>query len=325
MKAVEQIWDFYFELFGQRQSAVGQMLLAADRIAIDCYSAIYTGLGAPRPLPSPPPFTFMATGFSPATYRRGVPLTKLGRRGNPFPIVELPYHRLINPWTLGAVHHEISHNLQSDLGLWEVVPARVARRLRAAGLPSTVAATWARWNKEIWADLCGQLLGGPALIPSLMDVVAMAPARGQAFNPDGVHPTPYLRVPISLELLRRMGFEAEAVAGRRLWARLYPSDRAGTLPRALLDTFPQAVALTVDTICYAPYQQLGGRTLAQVVSFNRVHDALAQEAAGRLAAGAAPGIIPPRFFVAAARSAFERQLAPPGRIATEFYRALAGR
>ncbi len=34
----------------------------------------------------------MATGFTPATYRRGVPLTRLGRRANPFPIVQLPYH-----------------------------------------------------------------------------------------------------------------------------------------------------------------------------------------------------------------------------------------
>ena len=36
---------------------------------------------------------------------------------NPFPLVQLPYHRLVNPWTLGAVMHEVSHNLQTDLGL----------------------------------------------------------------------------------------------------------------------------------------------------------------------------------------------------------------
>src|SRR5262249_21642895 len=139
VKHVETIWDFYFELFGQRQSRVADWLLAADRIALDCYQATYTGLGVARSVPSPPPFAYMRTGFTPATFRRGVPLKKLGKRANPFPVVELPYHRLVNPWTLGAIHHEVSHNLQSDLGLWNEVPRRVVQQLRAAGLHSTVA------------------------------------------------------------------------------------------------------------------------------------------------------------------------------------------
>ena len=57
------------------------------------------------------------TGFSPATFRRNLPLRRLGRQLNPFPLIQLPYHRLVNPWTLGAVLHEVSHNLQNDLGL----------------------------------------------------------------------------------------------------------------------------------------------------------------------------------------------------------------
>jgi hypothetical protein len=41
VRAVEQIWDFYFELFGQRQSRFGNWLLGCDRIAMDCYQDIY--------------------------------------------------------------------------------------------------------------------------------------------------------------------------------------------------------------------------------------------------------------------------------------------
>jgi len=114
-KALERIWDFYFQLFGQRQTRFGDWLLGADRIALDCYQAIYTGLDAPRSVPTPPPFSFMETGTSPSTFRRGVTLSRLGRRKNPFPIIHLPYHRLVNPWTLGAIHHEVSHNIQSPL------------------------------------------------------------------------------------------------------------------------------------------------------------------------------------------------------------------
>lgn len=325
VKEVEKVWDFYFELFGQRQSQYADRLLATDRIALDCYQTIYTGLGVARSIPSPPPFTYMATGFTPSTFRRDVALSRIGKRANPFPIVQLPYHRLVNPWTLGAVHHEVSHNIQSDLGLWQEVPRRVFARLRQAGLPVEIAQTWARWNKEIWADLSGLLLGGPAIIPSLMDVVALAPARAQSYNPSGVHPTPYLRVLINLELLRRMDFPHEAEMYRRLWKTMYPSARLGTIPRAMLDTFPSANALVVDTICFAPYRELGNKVLADVSRFRPMHEAMVREAGERLAIGTDPGIIPERFLVGAARWAVDQRLAPPGRITENFYRALVRR
>ena len=159
---VEKIWDFYFELFGQRQSRYANWLLSCDRIALDCYRAAYLGLGVAKSIPAPPPFSYMRTGFSPATFRRGIPLTKLGKQLNPFPLVELPYHRLVNPWTLGAVLHEISHNLQSDLGLSKDIPAARSRwRLMEAGISRPVVFTWARWNREMFADMSALLLGGP--------------------------------------------------------------------------------------------------------------------------------------------------------------------
>ena len=325
VKHVERIWAFYFELFGQRQSRLGTLLLASDRIALDCYQVIYANLGRPRSVPAPPPFSFMATGFTPATYRRGVPLTRLGRRANPFPIVQLPYHRLVNPWTLGACHHEISHNIQSDLGLWEEVPRRIQQRLLAQGLPPPLAAIWARWNKEIWADLCGLLLGGPAIVASLIDVVALTPRPTFGFNAAGVHPTPYLRVLINLELLRRMGFPAEADAFATLWQRLYPVLSMESLPPALINSFASAAADVVDTICYQPYPQLGGKSLAAVVSFSPIHHTMTLEAAQRLAQGVDPGIVPARFLVGAARRAVDLALAPPDRIASHFYAALVRR
>jgi hypothetical protein len=324
-KRIEQIWDFYFELFGQRQGRYADWLLATDRIARDCYQTVYTHLGAARSVPSPPPFTYMRTGFTPATFRRGVPLKKLGKRANPFPIVELPYHRLLNPWTLGAVHHEVSHNLQSDLGLWEEVPRRIETRLRAAGIHPSLAGLWARWNKEIWADLCGLLLGGPSVVASLMDVVAMSPMRAQHFNPAGVHPTPYLRVLINLDLLQKMGFGDKSAMFRRLWLRLYPATSFGTLPKSLLDRFTEVARAVVDIICFEPYPQLGGKRLADVVLFEDVHERMTHEAAERLAQGIDPGIIPARFLVGATRVAIDRRLAPPAKIARNFYSELVTR
>ena len=62
VQGIEKIWDFYFELFGQRQGKYGDWLLSCDRIAMDCYQAAYTGLGVARTVPAPPPFCYMKTG-----------------------------------------------------------------------------------------------------------------------------------------------------------------------------------------------------------------------------------------------------------------------
>lgn len=62
----------------------------------------------------------------------------------PFPLLQLPYHRLVNPWTLGAVMYEASHNLQSDLGLSKEIPRQVGLRLLKADMGRQVASVWVR-------------------------------------------------------------------------------------------------------------------------------------------------------------------------------------
>jgi hypothetical protein len=325
-RAVEKVWDFYFELFGQRQSLpYADWLLGCDRVATDCYQAAYLGVGKAKPVPAPPPFSYMRTGFSPATFRRGVRLTILGRQVNPFPLVQLPYHRLVNPWTLGAVLHEVSHNLQSDLGLNRAVPRAMGLALLRRGLGMGVARVWVRWNREIYADLSGLLLGGPAVVGSLFDVIGRSHASVMAFNPAGVHPTPYLRAFLSVELLRRMGFTAEAAGYRRLWERMYPPPRDGSIPGRMLSTAADAIGCVVEAVCFRPYPELGDRSLAQVQRFGAKEQAMVEEAAGRLGAGNDPGIVPERFLIGAVRYAIDRRLAPPGRLATNFYKELARR
>jgi hypothetical protein len=127
---------------------------------------------------------------------------------------------------------------------------------------------------------------------------------------------------ISTELLRRMGFGPEARGFEQLWQRLYPSPERSNIPPAMLQSFRQANRLVVDTICYQRYPQLGNKSLAEVFSYNRNHQAMTQEAARRMARGVDPGIIPARFLVAAARHALDAQLATPRQIVRNFYQAL---
>jgi hypothetical protein len=324
VRGIEKIWDFYFEVFGQRQTRYAKWLLSCDRIGLDCYRANYLGLGVARPIPAPPPFSYMATGFAPATFRRGVPLKRLGKQLNPFALIQLPYHRLINPWTLGAVLHEISHNLQSDLGLSKDIPRKVGLRLLKAGASRRVARAWVRWNREMFADMSGMLLGGPCIMGSLMDILARGPETVTHFNPRGPHPTPYFRMLINAELGRRMGFESEAEQYRRLWMRIYPNPSAtGSIPKELLRTFKEACPLAVDAMCFRPYRTLGNKSLAQVLNFGGKEQQMIEEASRRLAAGVDPGIIPERFLIGAVRLALDRRMARPEVLTTNFYKALA--
>lgn len=324
VRATEKVWDFYFELFGQRQSRFGTWLAACDRVATDCYQYAYLNLGRVRSIPAPPPFSYMRTGFSPATYRRGVSLRRLGRLLNPFPLVQLPYHRLVNPWTLGAMLHEVSHNLQNDLGLQRDVPIMIARRLQEAGCSKSVVSTWVRWNRETFADMCGVLLGGEAFVGSLIDVLGRDPRLALAYSPMGPHPTPYLRTFISTHLLERLGFgdAAKRYSGR--WRQLYPDGR-GSIPDELLRSFEKAMPVVVDAICYTPYPSLGDRTLSQVLRFEPKEQRMIEEAAQRLAAGVDPGVVPERFLISAVRVALNYRLADPDTLMKNFYLELGRR
>jgi hypothetical protein len=325
VRRIERIWDFYFELFGQRQSQFADWLVSCDRIALDCYQHTFLGLGIAKSIPAPPPYSYMRTGFSPATFRRGIPLRRLGKQLNPFPLIQLPYHRLVNPWTLGAILHEVSHNLQNEIGLARAVPRRIAHCLIKLGFPRSVASVWARWNRETFADLSGLLLGGPAVVASLIDVIGRSPATVTGYSRRGPHPTPYIRLFISTECLRRMGFPDEAGNFERAWQRLYPNPRVGNIPPAVLDTFRDAVKVVVDTICYRPYTELGDKRLSEVIRFAPKEQQMVEEAARRLAAGNDPGVVPERFLIGASRVALDQRLARPGVITENFYRELARR
>jgi hypothetical protein len=323
VRAIEKIWDFYFELFGQRQTRYSKWLLSCDRIGLDCYRASYLGLAVAKTIPAPPPFAYMATGFSPATFRRGIPLKRLGKQLNPFPLIQLPYHRLVNPWTLGAVLHEVSHNLQNDLGLSRDIPRTVGLKLLRAGASRQVTRTWVRWNREMFADMSGMMLGGPCFIASLMDILARGPETVVYYSSRGPHPTPYLRMLINTELLRRMGFETESKQYHKAWTRIYPSPSSGNMPPALIKSFHEFCPVAVDAMCFQPYRSLGNRSLAKVLNFGGKEQQMIEEAAQRLAAGVDPGIIPERFLIGAVRMALDRRLARPEVLTKNFYKALA--
>jgi hypothetical protein len=158
-----------------------------------------------------------------------------------------------------------------------------------------------------------------------MDVVGRAPASTVRFNAFGVHPTPVLRVPISLVLLKRIGFGRLATDLGRVWRRLYPRITPDDIPPEFMNSFSTAAELAVDTMVFQRYRQLGNKSVSQVIEFGPPQMRMIEQAGRRLAAGQDPGSVPLRLMIGAARFAIDQRLAAPQAITDNFYRILGRR
>ena len=121
----------------------------------------------------------------------------------------------------------------------------------------------------------------------------------------------------ALEDFVRRGF------GDAAWNRVRESAGLRDDMFVSMDSYPDAIAIIVDAVCFRPFPSLGGKSLHEVLPYARKEQQIVEEAAGRLAAGTDPGIIPERLVIGAARVALDRRLARPGVITRNFYTALS--
>jgi len=303
-------FGMFFEVFAQRGTAFAPALAAHDAIARDCYAAVRAN--APRLFPGPllEPITYLEHGYSPATMRRGVTLSRLLGEKNPFPLIRIPWDR-DRPWQ-AVFLHEVSHNLQADMGLWVENRNAVLQRLATDGLAPLAISIFGRWHKEIFADLAACLLGGPAVAVGMAVFLSHPPDKVMTYRPGGPHPTGFLRVFILAEMLRRMGFPKDARQLTELWALLYNPRRGHRLPPILLHEAPRAIPAVVDEICFQPRRNLAETALASLIRFSADDEAAIRRGALRLARGQWPTGLPPRFVVSASGYALEAGAAIPG-------------
>jgi hypothetical protein len=239
----------------------------------------------------------MEHGFSPATMRRGVLLNRLLGEPNPFPIVRIPWDR-DNPWQ-AVFLHEVSHNLQADLGIWQENRQAVVRRVIRASSDPGRTRIYGLWHKEIFADLAAILLGGPAAAWGMATFLANPAPRVMTFRPGGAHPTAYLRVHILGEMLRRLGFGDEARRLSGVWEDLYNPGRFNRLPARLLTSSSRIIPEVVDEIAFQTRRNLAQRALADIIRFTPVDERAVRAGATALQQGQAPKDLPPRWLVSA--------------------------
>jgi hypothetical protein len=289
-------FGLFFEVFAQRGAAFAPSLAAHDRIARDCYAAARRGGGDLLAKPLLPPLTYLEHGYSPATMRRGVTLERL--LGTlPFPLIRIPWDR-DKPWQATFLH-EVAHNLQADLRLWEENRQAVARRLARTDLSPGQRQMWQHQQKEIFADLAAMLLGGPVSAWGMAEFLAHPKTKVASYRSGSPHPPGYLRVLIMAEMAQRMGFDGEAQRLRHVWRQLYAAAAARRLPPDLRASAASTIPILVDEIAFQPRRALAERALANILRFTADDQRAIREGAKILAGDRVPPL-PPRFLVSAA-------------------------
>jgi hypothetical protein len=314
MDRVRRLFGMFYEVFAQRGTSFGPALAAHDTVALDCYTAVRENV--PELLGSPllKPVCYMEHGYSPATMRRGVSLARLLGEANPFPLIRIPWDR-DQPWQ-AVFLHEVAHNLQADLGIWQENERAVMRRaMEFSGTP-LLTTIWRRWHKEVFADLAAILLGGPAAAWGMAEFLAHPAPRTLTYRPGSAHPTAYLRVFILCEALRRLGFTRDAGRLARVWRTLYDAHAPGRIPGALIGTAGRLVPQVVDEILFQPRRNLAQHAVADVIRFTREDEARIREGARHLADGRPQRVeLPPRHLVSAAHYALGTNRVSPAALA----------
>jgi hypothetical protein len=308
-------FGMFWEVFSQRGSSYAPVLAAHDVIARDCYDAVQQGAPGLLDRKALAPVSYMEHGYSPATMRRGVVLARLLGEPNPFPVIRIPWDR-DNPWQ-SVFTHEVVHNIHFDMGIWYENKVAVVRRVaRETGDPR-LTMIYGRWHKEIFADLGALLLAGPAAAWGLSEFLAHPAPRALTYR-IGFHPTGFLRVLMLVEMLRRMGFNADAARLNRVWRTLYDPGRFHRLPEFLLASADRLIPRVVDEIAWQTRRNLAHRALADIISFRKEDEAAIRAGARRLLEGRPPDqSLPPRHLVSAASYALREGRLHPRALAKQ--------
>src|SRR5262245_44615669 len=197
MTGAQELWHLFRHMLEQLDDPfVATPLKAALRVAGDAYTV---GIRTARALDAIEPHHFreiplvyLEAAESPATAGREARVAALSTAVRqwrnlklPLPIVILPADYARAFWTFCALHHEIGHTIEQDLGL--------LREIRGS-LPEVVPANqesyWRRWCAEILADTLGIMLGGVGFALSLGTLALMlGPAtRYKDLDEEAEHP-----------------------------------------------------------------------------------------------------------------------------------------
>jgi hypothetical protein len=271
MAAQQEIWQvFRMAMTQHRDPALQPALDVADLVAARAYERCIDKARQWNALPGErtPPLVVLRASTSPAVYGRSRTLEALDTFGPglrryrdlmlPIPLVLLPADHLSVFWRHVLLFHEVGHAFDGD------VAATAELRTRLGGLEARLgerSRAWHNWAAEIVADVIGTALGGAAFVTSLgTELICLGASvehlEARARQP---HPHPFVRLPLLLALLSRIGGPDELARAEPLRAAWIQRSRPEWVADYEAD-LEAIVPLFVDTSLDA----LGGHALREL-------------------------------------------------------------
>lgn len=189
--------------------------------------------------------------FGERTDLQGVPWAAkiLGR--TPVPIVALPYSAASHIGDLLVLAHEIGHAVEADFALGDELAAALDARLANADRRRD---HWLAWASEVFADLWGTLVAGPAFARALERLVVNGAVEVTSEVPSkaSLYPPTILRLLVIAAALERLEQKAPAAEVRARAAALgdNPNIAAHTgdiddVVTAIFDLVPRRLGVSV--------------------------------------------------------------------------------
>src|SRR5215510_3651183 len=238
--AVHMVWDFFRSKFALREvGAFAPYLALADAFTRECYVEPFRKM---KNLPTgelcPAPLVTFDNEISPWAKPQNLSKPDPQEGGFLTPqqfndaLKQLPVALLGLPWSflsylphMSLLAHEVGHAIERDCDLESTLD------LAANNMPLSDEghrAAWQTWRKEVFADLYGALMAGPAFVWSLADYLAKdeqsitAENRPHSNQSWTQYPTTSLRILLLCRFLESHNFAADAASIRSQWKTDYP-------------------------------------------------------------------------------------------------------
>ncbi len=246
--------DIFADVLTQRgEHETGIWIAGLDALATDA-------LKLKTPFFRPPPLiTYLDRGHGAAIRRARTRLP--GGKTNPVAVIRVPRERMISSGIGASLIHEVGHQ---GSALLDLIPS-LSQALSTQALrdPKSHMAwkLFGRWISEILSDFWAIAKLGVGATSGLMAVVSLPSYFVFRMNLDDPHPTPWIRVKISIGFGKVMFPDAQWERLDRYWDQFYDLEMVRVDDRKLLRAIEKAIPQFVRLLLKHRSKALKGKQL----------------------------------------------------------------
>jgi hypothetical protein len=250
--------DIFSEALSQRSEAdTGLWLSGLDVVARDA-------LALPGYVTPPPVICYLARGPGAAIRRARTRLP--GGGDNPVAIIRMPRERMISSGLASSLVHEVGHQGAALLDLIPSLRRSLATVRPTGSLDALAWSMWSRWISEIVADFWAVAKVGITSTIGLIGVVSLPRAFVFRTNIEDPHPTPWIRVKLSIAMGQALYPDPQWARLASLWESYYPLERLDGERRRMILALQRAMPAFIDRLIAHRPARLHRRTLGSVLA-----------------------------------------------------------